>query len=389
MGILQGIDIVLFVLIAFNVLYLFIFSLASCYRKKETVIETSMYRRIAILIPAYKEDLVIEEAVESCLDQNYPIEKYDIVVISDQMQDVTNQRLLSLGIILEIVHFENSTKAKSLNLAMSHLSGYDVALVLDADNTIEPDFLLKINQAFDSSNLLIYQTHRRAKNINTNFAYLDAVSEEINNNIFRQGHVNLGLSAALIGSGMAFNYELLKRELALIDAIGGFDRALELTLFKARIQVGYLPDASVLDEKIQNQDDFSRQRRRWLSAQWHYLCEYIGDLPAAFFAGNWDFCDKMFQQMSLPRVLLLGILFVLAFGISLFSWVLAVKWWLLLFLLLCILLMAIPSELLTWRLVRAMVELPGSFIHMFLNLFRLKGANKKFIHTVHGVKQSN
>lgn len=389
MEVLQGIDISLFMLISFNVLYLFIFSLASCYRKKQTVIETSMYRRIAILIPAYKEDQVIEEAVESCLDQNYPIEKYDIVVISDQMQEATNQRLLSLGIILDIVHFENSTKAKALNLAMSHLSDYDVALVLDADNTIEPDFLLKINQAFDSSNLLIYQAHRRAKNINTDFAYLDAVSEEINNNIFRQGHVNLGLSAALIGSGMAFNYELLKRELALIDAIGGFDRALELTLFKARIQVGYLPDASVLDEKIQNQDDFSRQRRRWLSAQWHYLCEYIGDLPAAFFAGNWDFCDKMFQQMSLPRVLLLGILFVLAFGISLFSWILAVKWWLLLFLLWCILLMAIPSELLTWRLVRAMVELPGSFIHMFLNLFRLKGANKKFIHTAHGVKQSN
>ena len=63
------------------------------------------------------------------------------------------------------------------------------------------------------------QGHRVAKNHNTNLATLDAVSEEINNNIFRSGHRAIGLSSALIGSGMAFDYELIKSEMAKIDAI--------------------------------------------------------------------------------------------------------------------------------------------------------------------------
>ena len=239
MVILQGLEIALFTLFSIKVLYLFVFSVASRLRvaKQEERREHGM-RRIVILIPAYKEDKVIMECVESCLCQDYPSTHYDAVVISDKMSDDTNRTLSSLPIQLEIVHFENSTKAKALNLAMSHLEGYDIALILDADNTIGPDFLRKINQAAFTDTTVAYQAHRTAKNLNTNLAYLDAVSEEINNSIFRQGHVNLGFSSALIGSGMAFQYDFIKNELAGIHAVGGFDRALELSLFKNNKRIG-------------------------------------------------------------------------------------------------------------------------------------------------------
>jgi hypothetical protein len=36
------------------------------------------------------------------------------------------------------------------------------------------------------------------------------------------------------------------------------------------------------------------------------------------------------------------------------------------------------------RMLVAFVRLPEIFFYMFLNLFRLRGANKKFIHTEHG-----
>ena len=388
MVILQGLEIALFTLFSIKVLYLFVFSVASRLRvaKQEERREHGM-RRIVILIPAYKEDKVIMECVESCLCQDYPSTHYDAVVISDKMSDDTNRTLSSLPIQLEIVHFENSTKAKALNLAMSHLEGYDIALILDADNTIGPDFLRKVNQAAFTDTTVAYQAHRTAKNLNTNLAYLDAVSEEINNSIFRQGHVNLGFSSALIGSGMAFQYDFIKNELAGIHAVGGFDRALELSLFKDNKRIGYLPDAYVWDEKIQNQKDFANQRRRWLSAQFHYLVEFLGDLPSAIKAGKWDFCDKMFQQMSLPRVIILGVIFIMSVVLSFICWPASVKWWILLGLLLLSLALAIPKELYTRRLCEALISLPGSFWEMFLNLFRLRGANKKFIHTEHGVKQ--
>jgi len=41
-------------------------------------------------------------------------------------------------------------------------------------------------------------------------ALLDGISEEINNNIFRKGHQTLGLSSALIGSGMALIMSFLE-----------------------------------------------------------------------------------------------------------------------------------------------------------------------------------
>lgn len=386
MIIMRGIDIVLFLIFSINVIYLLIFSLASCRRKRTEKNIVSVFRRIAILIPAYREDCVIMECVESCMHQEYPKDKYDIVVISDQMESNTNEVLSALPIILEIARFKNSTKAKALNLAMSHLNGYDIALILDADNMIKPDFLLDMNRAFEDKKISVFQAHRVAKNTNTNLAFLDAVSEEINNSIFRLGHMNLGFSAALIGSGMAFDYDLLKTELAMIPAVGGFDRALELTLFKSEKRIGYLPNSYVLDEKIQTHSAFFRQRRRWMSAQVHYFMEFLKDIPFALKTGNWDFCDKMFQQMSIPRIILLGVIVIMAVSLSIFLPELSVKWWILLSCLIVTLGAAIPKSMFSKKLFVSMIELPVSFAGMFINLFRLKDANKGFIHTEHGIK---
>ncbi|WP_347396248.1 glycosyltransferase, partial [Parabacteroides leei] len=126
---------------------------------------SSVTKRIAILIPAYKEDRVIMECVASCMNQNYPTDKYDIVVISDRMKEGTDQILSSLPVKLVNVHFENSTKAKALNFAMDQIGDlYDIAVVLDADNVIYADFLQNINNFFSTPGVRIVQAHRKAKN---------------------------------------------------------------------------------------------------------------------------------------------------------------------------------------------------------------------------------
>lgn len=387
MMILHWLEIILFVVAVLNVVYLLIFSIASHLHLERNGSLSSVTKRIAILIPAYKEDRVIMECVASCMNQNYPTDKYDIVVISDRMKEGTDQILSSLPIELVNVHFENSTKAKALNFAMDQIGDlYDIAVVLDADNVIYADFLQNINNFFSTPGVRIVQAHRKAKNLNTNLSVLDAVSEEINNSIFRLGHATMGLSAALIGSGMAFNYTLFKEIMLSINAVGGFDRALELSLIKEGEKIYYLQDVDVLDEKVQSHANFSDQRRRWLSAQLHYLVEFIADVPNAIKKGNWDFCDKIFQQMSIPRIILLGVIFIISLVFSFIKWTLALKWWILFLILVLALSLAIPRTLLNKRLFVALFELPYSFLLMFCNLFRLKGANKKFIHTSHGVK---
>lgn len=175
-------------------MYLLVYSLASLRRCKTLVTVSAVtHKRFVILIAAYREDAVILPTVHACLAQDYPCEKYDVVVVSDHMQPATNAALSSLPIKLLQVDFEKSTNTKSLKAALEYLDrdAYDVVLIIDADNIIMPSYLSEVNDAFAVAGVRVVQTHRIAKNLNTDMAYLDAVSEEINNSIFRLGHVNL------------------------------------------------------------------------------------------------------------------------------------------------------------------------------------------------------
>ena len=386
---MKYVDLIIFLVFFINVSYLFVFAFASVFKNKRETHTDIIFKRIVILIPAYGEDTVIEESVNSCLNQEYPKDKFKVVVISDHMKEETNVRLSVLPINLFVAYYENSTKSKALNLALSQLENFDIALVLDADNTIDSDFLDSINYAFASEKTQIVQTHRTAKNLNTNLAVLDALSEEVNNNIFRQGHANIGLSAALIGSGMAFDFELFKAKMSTIDSVGGFDKNLELSFLKEGKHIKYLPFAYVYDEKVQFRDAFLNQRKRWLSAQMYYLRMYLKDVPNAIKSGNIDFCNKYFQQITIPRVILFGMLFLITLFTSIFSPSLALKWWLL-FITFCIaLVISVPRKLLNFRTLYASIDLPKVFFLMVVNLFRLRGANSKFIHTPHGIDLSS
>ena len=143
-----------------------------------------------------------------------------MIVISDQMREDTIARLEGTTAMVTQISDPRSTKIYALQKAIEYIEdnklSYDMVVVLDADNVVNPHFLDKINDAFYSGCLAI-QTHRVAKNRDTNTAVLDAVSEEINNSIFRKGHTRLGFSSGLSGSGMAFEYDLFKKMIQDID----------------------------------------------------------------------------------------------------------------------------------------------------------------------------
>lgn len=151
--------------------------------------------RYAILFPAYMEDNVIVDSIQSFLKQDYPRDLYDIIVVSDQMQEETIFKLREITAKVTQISDPMSTKIYALEKAIEYIEqeklSFDMVVILDADNVVKPDFLQKINDAFYSGCLAI-QTHRVAKNRDTNTAVLDAVSEEINNSIFRKGHTRLG-----------------------------------------------------------------------------------------------------------------------------------------------------------------------------------------------------
>lgn len=380
---LHIVDLLLFIIFAIWVVYLLIFAVASLFPLSEHQGDQAP-RRIAVLIPAYKEDSVIVECALSALGSNYPRDMTQVVVIADRMMPQTLERLHAIGSVVLEVDFENSTKAKALNFAMSRLGdNFDIALILDADNTITPEVIGQINRGM-TPDLHAIQAHRMAKNSSGRLALLDAASEEINNSIFRKGHVRLGLSAALIGSGMAFRYGEFKEVMASVAAVGGFDKELEHIYLERHLRIGYLPHATLLDEKVSRTSDFSNQRRRWMSAQVHYLSRYISHFVPAIARGNIDFADKIFQMMTPPRVLLLGSLVMISLIILIFSAAAAIKWIVLSGLLGVALAVSVPRRLYTLHMLRAVLYLPWAMVLMALNLLKLRGANRHFIHTSHG-----
>jgi cellulose synthase/poly-beta-1,6-N-acetylglucosamine synthase-like glycosyltransferase len=372
-------------------LYIFIFSVAGLFYSQKKTKTAIKIRKIAVLIPGYKEDDVIVEVATEALKQSYLADKFDVVIIADSFQPETLASLRQLPIKVIEVSFDKSTKSKALNKAMEQLSDfYDTAVILDADNVMAFDFLEKINIAFESEFKAV-QGHRAAKNLNNGLAVLDAVSEEINNHIFRKGHRVLGLSSAIIGSGMAFDYQHFKSMMSTVTAIGGFDKEIELKMLKAGHRIEYLEDAFVFDEKISKADAFTNQRRRWLSAQLHYFTQDIGSAIIHLFTkGNVDYFDKAIQFIQPPRILLLGAVLISAIIFSLINLFVndnvyfTITW--ILFTCMCILsfLFSIPREYYNKKTAKALWELPKGMILMVGSLFRIKGANKQFLHTKHG-----
>lgn len=399
--VLTILEIVLFAYLAFGALYILLFSVAGLLKpKSRRKDKAEVTRRFAVLIPGYKEDAVIIEVAKEALKQDYSNDKYDVIVIADSFKQETLKTLKDLPIKLIEVSFETSTKSKALNNAMAAIGDdYDVALILDADNVMETNFISKINIAFDEG-FTVVQGHRMAKNTNTSFAILDAISEEVNNHIFRKGHRALGLSSGLIGSGMAFDYTFFKATMANINAIGGFDKELELTLLRDGKTIEYLEDAIILDEKVQNATVFANQRKRWLSAQFVYFKRFFwSGLKALFLQGNINFFDKSYQMIAPPRVILAGFVAVIALTsylvqlffpeISAYFTIPSIAWISTFAVVVIAFLCAIPRVFYNKNTLKALLTLPKAFTLMFLLLFKLKGANKKYIHTEHGTISSH
>lgn len=395
------IEVIAFIYLGIAAFYFLFFSVSGIFPYRTKTTPSPSYRKMAVLIPGYREDFVITEVAEASLNQSYPSEYFDVIIIADTFQPGTVSALKKLPLKVIEVTFEKSTKSKSLNAAMAEIGDeYDIAVILDADNIMEYHFLEKINQAFESGFVAV-QGHRMAKNMNNSMAVLDSISEEVNNHIFRKGHRVAGLASGLIGSGMAFQYGMFKKRMSEIQAIGGFDKELELTMLRDGIKIEYLVDAVVLDEKVQDQAVFENQRRRWLAAQFIYFRRFARAGAVQFFTRlNIDFPDKVYQMIMPPRILLLGVLTIITALMGIFTLLdilvkpglltLSFMNWLVIWLMTVIaFVFAVHRKFYTQQTLLAILTLPMGFWLMFKLLFRLKGANKTFIHTQHGIKTVN
>ena len=392
--IIHIVEILLWLLLAASGAYILFFALISLLWKKP-VSRLSSYlsnqvlslkaekkHTFLVLYPAYKEDRVIVTSVHKFLAQYYPYNGFHVAVISDHMQPETNDQLRQFPITLLTPIFEKSSKAKAMQYAMDQIKDeFDYVVILDADNVVNSDFLEKLNEVCAKGYKAI-QCHRCAKNSNNDIAVLDGVSEEINNTIFRKAHNRIGLSSALIGSGMCFDFKWFKENVYKLSTAGE-DRELEALLLMQGIYIHYEENIPVFDEKVSNKDNFQKQRLRWMTAQIQSLIRLLPYIPQAMIKGNIDYIDKTIQQALIPRSMLIVLTFTMAFLMTFLSRVWATKWWLL-FLFLCLsLYIATPPKLRSHSVLGKVFSIPMLVWKMILNILKIDHKNTDFIHTTH------
>jgi cellulose synthase/poly-beta-1,6-N-acetylglucosamine synthase-like glycosyltransferase len=376
------IDWILFIILALCAGYLLLFAISSLFYHDRKFPETNERQNFLVLFPAYAEDNVIINTVQSFLKQNYPKEYYHVAVISDHQQDSTNETLQSLPITTLIATYENSSKAKALNFAIDHIKGtFDSIVILDADNIAPENFLSELNK-IRAQGIKAIQVHRKGIVTESNISILDGVSEEINNGIFRKGHQCLGLSSALTGSGMAFDYNWFCSNIKNVFTAGE-DKELEAILLKQRIRIVYIDSLYVLDKKTEKKTAIGNQRRRWMASQFGTMKTALHDLPHALFTLNCSYADKIIQWMLPPRLIQLSLIFGFTIIFAVFYPDIANKWiWLSVAQILAMIL-PIPKEYANKRLFKAILQIPVLAFKVFLNLFHLKEASRNFIHTKH------
>ena len=363
----------LFILVGLTVLYLSIFAITSLFGRHSKTPKAKKQNRFIVLIPSYKNGKSLEMTVKSILGQSYSQRLFDVTVIADHEDEMTLFHLAQHPITLLNPHYEKSSKTKLLQLAVNNLPQfkiYDVAIILEAGDVVETEFLEQMNDAYEAAGTKAIQAHKLSLNRDTTSARLSSIFEEINNSIFRRGHISIGLPAAMASSGMVFDFNWFKEHI-LAAKISWGDKELEALLARQHIYVDYFDNIYVYNEKARQAEDFNRQHRSWMMTQGKSILRNVRYLPAAIMNRHYDLIDKLLQWMLIPRMMMMAIITLMCIIIPFIYMTAALKWWALFAIIVFIFALATPNYLVDDKWDSTFFKLPFVLLSSFLGKFKL------------------
>lgn len=374
---IRMIDGILFTLYLIAVSYLFIFAIGSNIRRERKVAKARRELRYAIIIFLDHRDTNIQQTIDSFRSQDYPQDKYEIIVVSNNHHSATNQLLLEQSVRVIIAPTERYSQSLAVKHAMANLDGteFDAVILMTDNSIVEPCFIKDLNNIHSVSRGKVIQTHRRSQKLETDTALFGAVSEEINNSIFRQGHVNLGFSSALIGSGMLFNFSWLKNNIQKTTD-GDIEKQLEELILSQSIFIDYISNIVVYSQKADKASDFYKERKAWFSTGVTSVKIILHKLPSAIIRGNIDYCNKLLQWLIPSRTILIGTLLMIVVSLLIFSWTMALKWVIMLIMLIVAFSIALPDYFIDTRFIKALRGAPLMFLLTVINTIKSKTSKR-------------
>lgn len=232
------------------------------------LIEPVMEADYAIIVTAYEDTSMLPAVVDSLLQLDYS--NYLIYVVADNC-DISSLKFSSEKVVLLRPETVLAGNVRSHFYAIDRFRRpHDRLTIIDSDNLVHRNYLSALDKYF-SLGFEAVQGVRRAKNMNTLYASLDAARDLYYH--FYDGKVlfSLGSSATLAGSGMAFTADLYKRVLADSDVKGaGFDKVLQYGIVGLNKRIAFTEEAIVFDEKTARTDQLVKQRARWINTWFKY-----------------------------------------------------------------------------------------------------------------------
>jgi len=120
------------------------------YSKPESTSDLAQ-KKVTVLIPAFNESKVIEGTINNKLTQNYPAELIQIIVISDESDDGTDDivtRIAAADARVSLVRQSpRQGKTSGLNLAMPKAEG-EIIVFSDANSHYHPDAIKNLVDCF-------------------------------------------------------------------------------------------------------------------------------------------------------------------------------------------------------------------------------------------------
>jgi cellulose synthase/poly-beta-1,6-N-acetylglucosamine synthase-like glycosyltransferase len=372
------------ILIGYNLVLPFIFLIIWFVNKKpyKKNLKASTESDFAIIVTVYQHVSMLNDVVDSILNLKY--KNYQVYIVADNCEDAELTFLNENISVLKPTEILASN-TKSHQFAVKHfIRKHEYITIIDSDNLVHEDFLTRLNESFKLGYTAV-QGLRAAKNLNTNIACLDAARDLYYHLYDGKILFEIGSSATLSGSGMAFNSELYQRFLNDVKITGaGFDKVLQAWLLLNNHRIAFDIDAVVFDEKTSKAEQLVQQRSRWINSWFKYAM-----LGSSIFKTGLKRFDK--NQMLFGIVLLRPPLFIflalsmvfLILNLSLGNYE-SVYLWTVSFLLFVIsFIVALKIGRADKRIIKSLFNIPTFVYYQFVSLLNAKRANKISVSTKH------
>jgi cellulose synthase/poly-beta-1,6-N-acetylglucosamine synthase-like glycosyltransferase len=309
-------------LFLFFTLYLWFLALASSLPERRRNQSSFPEKNIAIVVPAHNEAKVIERTISSLKRLDYPIERYQIIVVADNCEDDTARIARENGVgCLERFDDERKGKGYALDWALTKLKedDFDAFVIIDADTVVDRDFLKAMSRRLNEGKQAIqgyYDVLNPAQSPMASLSYLGFV---ISRNLRYKGRSRLGWSCNLLGNGMCFTTEVIKRYGWPAKSIVE-DIEFEMMLVLDGIPVAFAPEARIYAEIPGTFQDSTVQRTRWDLGKFRVRNEYLFRLIQTGFRKRSLGCLDSALELIIPPYSLYWVLlfasYAIVFGLS-------------------------------------------------------------------------